>query len=89
MDASKTIWDEASFAYHVNLQTEVKKKVLIDTEYLSFRWSGGFDFLRAGAISEGNNANFINNIPNNVMMSNNDNYGQEENLNNNGGGFII
>ena len=29
--------------YYVNLQTEVKKKVLLDTEYLSFRWNDGFD----------------------------------------------
>lgn len=27
----------------MNLQTEVKKKVLLDNEYLSFRWTGGFE----------------------------------------------
>lgn len=35
----------------MNLQTEVKRKVLLDTEYLSFRWSGGFEY---GRTSNGN-----------------------------------
>lgn len=33
----------------MNLQTEVKRKVLLDSEYLSFRWSGGFDYGRGPA----------------------------------------
>lgn len=28
--------------YKANLQTEQKKKVLVDNEYLSFKWYGGF-----------------------------------------------
>jgi hypothetical protein len=79
IDASKTVWDEANLAYHVNLQTEVKKKVLLDTEYLSFRWTGGFEIARLSALSDNanNNANKngmnfggLNN-PSFLMMDNN------------------
>jgi hypothetical protein len=79
IDGSKTIWDEANLAYHVNLQTEVKKKVLLDTEYLSFRWTGGFELNRMSAFDSNNpnsNTNTNNNFaglnnPSFLMMDNN------------------
>ncbi|CAF0863003.1 unnamed protein product [Brachionus calyciflorus] len=46
IDGSKCVWDDYNQAYHVNLQTEVKRKVLLDTEYLNFRWTGGFDAIK-------------------------------------------
>ena len=44
IDSSKTTWDNTHRVYRVNLQTEVKRKVLVDNEYLSFKWTGGFEF---------------------------------------------
>lgn len=44
IDTSKTNWDEVYRVYRVNLQTEVLRKVLVDNEYLSIRWSGGYKF---------------------------------------------
>jgi len=60
----------------VNLQTEVKKKVLLDNEYLSFRWTGGFDAAPRNGINNNNNNN--NFIPFNVNGNMNNN-----NINNN------
>lgn len=64
--------------YYVNLQTEVKRKVLLDVEYLSFRWTGGFDFNRNANGLNGpinnmnmNSMNNINNNNNNVNYFNN------------------
>ncbi len=75
VDGSKTVWDETNLAYHVNLQTEVKKKVLLDTEYLSFRWTGGFELTRMSSLLDNNNQNSNNfgglNNPNFLMMDNN------------------
>ncbi|RNA12401.1 hypothetical protein BpHYR1_045563 [Brachionus plicatilis] len=36
-------------AYYVNLQTEVKRKVLLDMEYLNFRWTDGFQLVNRKA----------------------------------------
>ena len=41
--------------YYVNLQTEIKKRVLIDNEYLSFRWTGGFEESKNTLVVNNNN----------------------------------
>jgi hypothetical protein len=71
VDGSKTVWDEINSVYHVNLQTEVKKKVLLDTEYLSFRWTGGFELQRK--IDMNSNDNNNNNKNNNFFFNPNPN----------------
>ena len=48
----------------MNLQTEIKKRVLIDNEYLSFRWTGGFEESK-NPINPNNNNNNNNNKINN------------------------
>lgn len=62
IDGSKCVWDEINMVYYVNLQTEVKRKVLVDNEYLSFRWTGGFSDSPRSA----SNNNIINNNNNNM-----------------------
>jgi hypothetical protein len=71
-------------AYYVNLQTEVKKKVLLDTEYLSFRWSGGYEYEWRGNNGIGNNG-IINRFPSNLKLDDHSNDINENsnNINNN------
>lgn len=63
VDGSKCVWDEINMVYYVNLQTEVKRKVLVDNEYLSFRWTGGFsDSPRSAASLSMDNNSYSNNL---------------------------
>ncbi len=50
----------------MNLQTEVKKKVMLDNEYLSFRWTGGFELTQ----KNGNNGNAQNQFNGNFPTNN-------------------
>jgi hypothetical protein len=63
VDGSKCVWDEANMVYYVNLQTEIKRKVLLDTEYLSFRWTDGFEPTRQNNGNNNNNNQNINPRP--------------------------
>jgi hypothetical protein len=45
IDPYRTSWDNFLNVYRVNLQTEQKKKVLVDNEYLSLKWAGGFVYV--------------------------------------------
>jgi hypothetical protein len=51
----------------VNLQTEIKKRVLIDNEYLSFRWTGGFEESKNPINPNTYNNNNFNNNNNNKI----------------------
>lgn len=58
----------------MNLQTEVKKKVLLDNEYLSFRWTGGFEAAPRNGINTNNNN--VNNNFNQFNAANGNNNNQ-------------
>ncbi len=60
----------------MNLQTEVKKKVLLDNEYLSFRWTGGFEAAPRNGINTNNNNNNNNNNFNQFNAANGNNNNQ-------------